>query len=569
MKIHFTFKKIIFLFIFIFIPFVSCSYYILFQGDHMLKQKDLRSIQSETEMIADTLSTSMKQIHSASAEIASQSNLRKLANINYLMSTYEITASLLQLQEQQTSTKNANGFIENIIIYYKTLRKAYNSSGNEMPSFFEFDQEEYNTFAELYSSGKNFIYYDHHISEIISPTKDPLYLVRTDVSEKALEAYFNQKLSQYNNYYIFTALQKDYSLSNTSNSLYNAAISLEYDESDSPQKITVDNNTYYYFSAPVSYLDGNITYFISEEELFSSMNLYKGLNYVFLVITLISVVIFLLGSYSLIHKPFSVLINAFQDIKKQDYSVRINAKRQSEFFYLYQEFNHMAKELAELIDKNYNQKLLLNQAELKQLQAQINPHFLYNSFFLLNRMLQYELYEEAERMTSYLGVYFQYITRNSQENVPLSKDYEHAKLYCEIQALRFEGRIEIKTDLLPEEWGNILVPKLTIQPIIENAFNYGLQSKINDGILTIRLYKTEQALQIRIEDNGEDLTPEKLNEIQDNLSNALLDKSIDEMTGILNIQRRLVIYSNAKSFLEASRSSLGGLCIMINLSTTM
>lgn len=209
--------------------------------------------------------------------------------------------------------------------------------------------------------------------------------------------------------------------------------------------------------------------------------------------------------------------------------------------------------------------MLLNKAELKQLQAQINPHFLYNSLFLLRRMIQDELYEEACHMSDTLGLYFQYITRNSQDYMPLSQEYRHAILYCEIQKLRFEGRIRVETDDLPGEYSSILVPKLIIQPILENAFNYGLRDKIEDGLLKVTVAPLDCELIISIEDNGEDLSDEQLEKLRTNLQTAATGTSLQEMTGILNIQRRLGIYSDGSGCLKASRSSLGGLCIRLFL----
>ena len=286
--------------------------------------------------------------------------------------------------------------------------------------------------------------------------------------------------------------------------------------------------------------------------------------------------LFLLGSYSLIHKPIQTLVNAFQHINKQDYSIRISGNPKSDFDYLYQEFNHMVKELETLIEKNYQQQLLLSKAELKQLQAQINPHFLYNSFFLLRRMIEDELYEEAGEMADTLGLYFQYITRNSQDYMPLGKEYHHAMLYCEIQRLRFGDRILIETDPIPEKYSQALVPKLIIQPILENAFNYGLRNKVEEGVLQVRVEEDAACLVISVEDNGDELTEEGLERMQRRLKETAGGNVQREMSGTLNIQRRLGIYfkeqappsmdqTESGEYLQASRSPLGGLCMRLYL----
>ena len=222
----------------------------------------------------------------------------------------------------------------------------------------------------------------------------------------------------------------------------------------------------------------------------------------------------------------------------------------------------------------------MSKAELKQLQAQINPHFLYNSFFLLRRMIHDELYEEAGEMADTLGLYFQYITRNSQDYMPLGKEYHHAMLYCELQRLRFGDRILIETDPLPSKYDQILVPKLIIQPILENAFNYGLRDKVDGGLLRMKVENNASGLTISIEDNGEDLSEDRLIQIQTRLKETADGNVLQEMSGMLNIQRRLCIYfreqekehpaaeqkeSAGVEYLRAQRSELGGLCMRLYL----
>ena len=89
--------------------------------------------------------------------------------------------------------------------------------------------------------------------------------------------------------------------------------------------------------------------------------------------------------------------------------------------------------------------------------------------------------------------------------MPLGKEYHHAMLYCEIQRLRFGDRILIETDPVPEKYSQTLVPKLIIQPILENAFNYGLRNKVEEGVLRVRVEEDAACLVISVEDNGDEI----------------------------------------------------------------
>ena len=150
----------------------------------------------------------------------------------------------------------------------------------------------------------------------------------------------------------------------------------------------------------------------------------------------------------------------------EDYRIVEKANSQ-EFADLFNSFNEMAEQLDELIQKEFQQTLLLEKAQLKQLQAQINPHFLYNSFFTLNQMIARDMKEPAKELSRELGVYFRFLTRNTSDEVPLSDEYEHARVYADIQGFRFDGRIKVEMDELDQQLAQITVPRLILQLMIK------------------------------------------------------------------------------------------------------
>lgn len=560
MKNSITFRKLFLLFSTIIIPFFLFGMLLLQRNNTSMQNRTFDSIQSKTDLTAQSLTYEIEQIYHTATEVAGQANLRKLASSNYPVDAYETAKNLLLVQEQQTSITNANQYIDNFVVYYKNREQAYNSKCSQKGSFFYFTQEEYQKLADSRSFSDFLILHDKKLTEIIFPATNSGFFIRVDLSSQAISSLLEDAFSEYGPYYLLDALDSSYQLTNL------AGEQLAQLPDDSfPDRLMIDGTQYYCFSSSLPYGEGQLHFFFSEEQLFSDVKVYQHLNLCFGLFALFACCFFLWSCYTIIHKPIQALIKAFDNINRQNYRVRILSRRNSDFSYLYQEFNHMAQQLGTLIEKDYQQQLLLNKAELKQLQAQINPHFLYNSFLLLRRMIQDELYEEAQKMSDTLGLYFKYITRNSQEYMPLSQEYHHAMLYCEIQQLRFEERIRLETDSLPEEYSHILVPKLIIQPILENAFNYGLRDKVDDGLVKVTISDNSSELIISIEDNGNDLSDRQLEELQMKLKAAIAGNSLLEMTGILNIQRRLAIYSNGSSFLKASRSPLGGLCIQLFL----
>jgi two-component system sensor histidine kinase YesM len=147
----------------------------------------------------------------------------------------------------------------------------------------------------------------------------------------------------------------------------------------------------------------------------------------------------------------------------------------------------------------------------------------------------------------------------------LASEVEHARTYCEIQRMRFSSRIRIEFGPLPESFVDLQVPRLILQPIIENAFEHGLESKEADGLLRIS-FQTDSpgTLDVFIEDNGDTLADQELQQLQsalDDRSNAI------ETTGLVNIHRRIQLKFGAGSGLRARRGDLGGMEIRIRLQT--
>jgi len=222
----------------------------------------------------------------------------------------------------------------------------------------------------------------------------------------------------------------------------------------------------------------------------------------------------------------------------------------------------MIDRIKNLIEQVYKQKILYQKAELKQLQSQINPHFLYNSYFVLRDMAENQDCEGLAEYTKLMGTYFQYITRNSGQSATLSQEVEHARIYAMFQERRFRNRMKLIFGELPQSMCDQVVPKVVLQPLIENAFEHGLKNTVKDGILRVSFKEDTHYCRIFVEDNGKDLSDESLEELSNNLNNE--DNDI-EQTGLINIHRRIRLSFGLNSGIYVSRSELGGLCVEMRI----
>lgn len=198
---------------------------------------------------------------------------------------------------------------------------------------------------------------------------------------------------------------------------------------------------------------------------------------------------------------------------------------------------------------------------MKHLQAQINPHFLYNSFYLLSHLVKMEDQEAAEKLSRYLGDYFRYITDQSRNVLPLQEEYDHAVIYLSIQLMRFGHRVCAEIEPVPKAFASLAVPRLILQPLLENVLEHGIEA---DDQVRVKLSFHWEApyLRIWVEDSGSALADQTISRL-----NAQCESEETPAGHALsNIHRRLAIhYGDPVCGLSFSRSPLGGLRVCLTV----
>ncbi|MCL2363678.1 MAG: histidine kinase [Defluviitaleaceae bacterium] len=212
------------------------------------------------------------------------------------------------------------------------------------------------------------------------------------------------------------------------------------------------------------------------------------------------------------------------------------------------------------IDKLHEQEMTIKDTELKMLQYQINPHFLYNTFFTMYQMLQASQYDGLKQIMFHMGRYFSFITK-SEDFIPLADEMQFCIDYMEIQTLRFSNRITAEIEPLPDEIKNLRLPRLSLQPLLENCFKHGLANKEENGMVRLRYYINETTVKIHIEDNGDELT----NDALELINQALSAQKQASALGLRNVHKRLQSRFGAQYGITAKRSELGGLLVEVEL----
>ena len=247
--------------------------------------------------------------------------------------------------------------------------------------------------------------------------------------------------------------------------------------------------------------------------------------------------------YRHVNAPVLRLVEAFQKIEKGNFGCRIGQQEESEeFMYLTEAFNRMSEKLKTQFEQIYLEELALKDANIKALQSQINPHFLNNTLEIINWEARMDGNEKVSSMIEALSTMLEAtLNRKKQPMIPLREELAYVDAYCCIIKQRFGEKICFEKEL-DESLLEILVPRLIIQPIIENAVEHGrsgIQAKI-----VLNIFRDGNRLVIRVINDGV-LTKEDRERI-----NQLLDGRVEAersvSLGIRNVNKRLkIIYGES------------------------
>ncbi|HHX73542.1 MAG TPA: sensor histidine kinase [Firmicutes bacterium] len=183
----------------------------------------------------------------------------------------------------------------------------------------------------------------------------------------------------------------------------------------------------------------------------------------------------------------------------------------------------MLADLRNAVNKQYSAEILKRQAEFSALQSQINPHFLYNTLEAIRGQALVEGIDEIAEMTEALSTLFRYSISRKGDLITLEEELSNVESYFVIQQYRFHNKFtfSIKYDETEPEILDCIIPKLTLQPIVENAVYHGLEPKIGTGKITIRITATEKRLIIRVSDDGVGMDQETLDLLNYRISKGL------------------------------------------------
>ena len=279
-----------------------------------------------------------------------------------------------------------------------------------------------------------------------------------------------------------------------------------------------------------------LTNTVPKSEVFRFSSLYFIFFFINLIFFLILTIILYLFFIKRIFNPIkSLVVNMEANNLEKNLNSTISYNREDEIGSLINSYNEMKSRINDLININYKSQIEQKELELRQLQNQINPHFIYNTLESIHMMAEINDDLETSIMAEYFGSIIRYSMNRKINTVTLNKELEIISNYIYLQKIRFEQLFTIE-NLVPDELLNCEIIKMIIQPLIENAIYHGLSECSGNGKIIIQGQKIDNKLLLSISDNGIGIDESTL----DSLNDYINDRNNDfKGIALRNINRRL------------------------------
>ncbi len=267
-------------------------------------------------------------------------------------------------------------------------------------------------------------------------------------------------------------------------------------------------------------------------------------SYIFIAAIAVGLLVVFISYYisQSITRPVRELSKATEKVARGDLSVRAGIDTgSSEIAVLSESFNEMIDRISRLLDQVRTEQESLRRAELELLQSQINPHFLYNTLDTIVWLAEAGDQARVVSMVGSLSKFFRASLGQGKDQVTVKDEIDHVRSYLEIQQVRYQDILDYSIDV-PQEVYDSPVPKITLQPLVENALYHGIKNKRGRGRITITGKSENNCIYIYIEDNGMGMTQDRLEKVSEKMNDPDLFKNAEDkgdVFGLSNVNERI------------------------------
>jgi two-component system sensor histidine kinase YesM len=507
---------------------------------HMLSTKSVRTwLAGDTSGESDNYSQFVNK--SEMEEELNYSLMFNTAWVSKLISTVYIFQNESTFSSTSRSTKDVNIVTANNINIYNQ-QKGLNIEGIvPVPAFYN----------------DNVIYYARNLSNIYHP-EQRLYLIIGIDENQIFNKYAALLEIPGAMVYLLDKQGLIYSSSNKTligNKVDSSILQLS-DKSDI-NTLTLDNRTYMVAAKKISESGLSFVVCIPKKQILAKLSDHMKNYTLFLLLILL---VFLVSTIFLslrFTRFIKDLLRNINQVKVGNYEAKMPAYADLELNLLSHTFNKMTSEIKYLFKQVYEKQLLLKETELKFLQSQMNPHFLFNTLITIGYKARFSKDETVYKMVMSLTELLQAsMYTDSKTKITIREELEIVNFYLYLQKMRFEDKLDFRIEVKDEALLDLYVPKFCLEPIVENAVVHGIENKMDKGTITITISEVSHAIYFEIEDDGLGFKTDQIN--QDYVVHSERRRKGHNHIGLYNTNHRIkLIYGEQYGITIQSKVNIG------------
>ncbi len=552
-------QKLFTIFLIVLVPIYIIVYLMSNSGVNIIRQQILTLMEQKSDYFVSATDSELERIAKLQKDMADDPDLQSLSIRPDTLRDYERAKAINDLESKLRTLSESSRYIKEAFVIIPSIERRISSfSGMK-----DIDQNEFARLLDNKASASGLTSIDERIFFVLGvPYMTKFnYLMVVELSISKIGVDLGSMNSNGNGTVFIWSNETEKPSIIPAVGVTDEIIRFNRQSSElEGTAFRIGNKNYLRFTKSFEFPDWALVTVVEEDQILLPVHSFKEW---LIVLSVISIIVFVIASFLLyryIHKPLRKMMQAFKKVEVGQFDTSLVHTNKDEFYYLFQQFNQMTSQLKILVQQIYEQKIHSQRSELKHLQSQVNPHFMYNSLYTVALMAKEEDYEGVTSMSRHLGDYFKFITQNKADLIPLEKEVQHAKVYASIQEVRFGSRIRFDFQETGDtsDWE---VPRLIIQPFLENAIIHGLEDIRQGGRLCVCIISKPTSLIIEIEDNGKGMPQDKLKKWQE--ESIIPDEWEDH--ALWNVHRRLRLRYGDKSGVKLQTNDNGGLTVVLQI----
>lgn len=427
--------------------------------------------------------------------------------------------------------RNISLYIDDIFLYLPKTEEILSASRSIIPC-----EGEYLEMKQVHlEKGEHFFYYEDDLYYLSRSSNQIMTGIKVSLQEirRTLKTFDSRKFYDYFFVHADTKelLEHPDKMDETGKAIYEA---IQWD-GEKMQEIRAEGNQYLVYQIGRPSNGFLIMMYLNRTDAYSSIYaLYWGW-FILTVLLILIPAVFSMMIRNVIKRPMDKLQKAMEMVEREKYDYRLETDESKEFNYVFVQYNRMTQKVRNLIKEVLEKQVQVEQARYKELQMQINPHFLFNSLYMGYRMAQAEDCEAVGDLCMYLGDYFSVLTFVSNDDISVENEVKFATTYLQLNRMRFGEKLQFSVKI-SEGIEDYRIPPLLLQPLIENAITHGMEKCMHPCRIEVQIYEEKGNLSFKVTDDSGVMTQETI----DQLFEAVRQKKMpDKNFGLWNIQNRL------------------------------